>query len=98
VAAILEQMLGMRFLKIAASDLIAGNLRRNRKHRHPVPLAIEQAVDEMKIARSATPRAHCDLAGEVGLRSGGKRGGLFMPHMQPFNLLGSPDHVGQPVQ
>ena len=58
VAAILEQMLRMRLLKIAASDLMARNLRRNRKHWYATPMAIEEAVDEVKIARPATACAY----------------------------------------
>ena len=53
MAAILEQVLRMCLLKIAASDLMARNLRRNRKHWYATPMAIEEAVDEVKIARPA---------------------------------------------
>jgi hypothetical protein len=61
-------------------------------------MAIEEAVDEVKIARAATARAHRELSGKMSLRAGGKRGYLFMPYMQPFDLFALPDDVGQPVQ
>ena len=86
IAAILEQMFRMCLLKVAASDLMTRDLRRNRKYRHAVPMAIEQAIDEVKIARAATACAHSDLSGKMSLRTGGKRGHLFMPHVQPFDL------------
>jgi hypothetical protein len=42
-------MLWMRLLKVAASDLMTRDLRRNRKYRHAIPMAIEETVDEVKI-------------------------------------------------
>jgi hypothetical protein len=34
----------------------------------------------------------------VSFRAGGKRGHLFMPYMQPFDLLTFPDYLGQAIQ
>ena len=98
MAAVLEQMLRMGLLKVAASDLMARDLRCNCKYRHAIPLAIEEAVDEVKIARTATTGAHRDLSCKVSLRTGGKRRHLFMPYVQPFDLFAFPDDVRQPVQ
>jgi hypothetical protein len=58
VTAILEQLLRMRFLKVAAANFTTGNLRRNSQHRHAAAMTIVKAVDEMKIAGSATARAY----------------------------------------
>jgi hypothetical protein len=70
----------------------------NREDWHTIPVAIEEAVDEMKIARSAATGAHGDLSGEMGFRTGSKRGYFFMPHVHPLNLLTLSDDVGQPIQ
>ena len=94
MAAILEQMLRMRLLKVAASDLMARNLRRNRKHWYATPMAIEEAVDEVKIARPATAGTYRNVPRKVSFRAGGECGGLFMPHMQPLDLFALPDDLG----
>jgi hypothetical protein len=57
-------------------------------------MTIEEAIDEVKIARAATACADGKLACDVGLRSGGKRRDLFVPHMQPFDLFTFADDVG----
>jgi hypothetical protein len=57
-------------------------------------MTIEEAVDEVKIARPATASADGESSCEMGLRSGGKCGYLFMPYMQPFDLLTLPDDIG----
>jgi len=54
IAAVFEQMLRVCLLKVAASYLMTRNLRRNRKYRHTISMAIEEAIDEVKIARAAT--------------------------------------------
>jgi hypothetical protein len=63
VAALLEQDLGMRLLEIAAPDLGRGNLRRDGQHRHPRALTIEQAIDQVQVARPAAPCADRELTG-----------------------------------
>jgi hypothetical protein len=98
VAAIFEQVVWMRLLKVTTSDLVTWNLCCNRKYRHAIPMAIEETVDEVKIARATTASAHSDLSCEMGLRSGSKRGCLFVPHMHPFDLFTFPDYLGQAIQ
>ena len=53
----------MRFLEIAGADLGRGNMRGNREHRHARAVAIEQAIDEVEIARAAAPGADRERAG-----------------------------------
>ena len=77
-------MLGMRFLKVAASDLMTWDLRRNREHRNAIPMAIKKTIDEMKIARPATACTHRDFTSEMGLGPGGKRGPEKTSHAQLF--------------
>jgi hypothetical protein len=88
----------MRLLKVAATYLMTRNLRRNREYRDAIAMTIEETVDEVKIARATTASAHSDLSCEMGLRSGSKRGCLFVPHMHPFDLFTFPDYLGQAIQ
>jgi len=87
VAALRKKMLGMGFLKISAPDLITGNLRRQGEHRNPAAMAVIESVDQMQIPRSATAGAYRKLAGEMSLCARGKRGRLFVPHVNPPNLF-----------
>ena len=93
MTAILEEVVRTRLLKIAASDLMAWNLRGNRKDRHTIAVAIEEAIDEVKVAGAATARTHGDVSSEVGFRAGGERSYLFMPHMEPFDLAPDGSHL-----
>jgi hypothetical protein len=74
-------MVWTRLLEVAASNLVTRNLSRDREHWHSVAMTIEQAVDEVKIARSAAACTDGDLSGKMGLRTGGKCSDLFVPHM-----------------
>jgi len=42
-------------------------VRRDRQHRYPTALRVEQAVDQMQVARPAAARAHRQLSGERGV-------------------------------
>jgi hypothetical protein len=84
IAAVSEQIFRMRTLKVTASDLMTRDLRRNRKYWHAIPMAIEEAVDEVKSARAATTGAHRNLPCKMSLRAGGKRGQFLMSYMKPF--------------
>jgi hypothetical protein len=61
-------------------------------------MAIEEAIDQVKIARAATACAHGKLACNMSVRSCGERGYLFVSDMKPLDLLASPDDVGESVQ
>src|ERR1700721_4752248 len=63
VAALLEQKFRMRLLEIVGTDLGAWNMCRDRENRHGTAMAIEQPVDEMKVAGTATPGASAESAG-----------------------------------
>src|ERR1700722_17965789 len=67
VAAILEQLFWTRLLKIAAAHFIAWDLCRNGKHGNPAPVAIVEAVNEVKIPRATTACADGKIAGEGSL-------------------------------
>ena len=86
VAALLEQRLRVCFLEIAGADLGRRDLRGDRKHRHARSVAIEQAVDQVQIARPAAPRADGELTREMCLRTRREGGNLFVPDMHPLDL------------
>jgi hypothetical protein len=69
----------------------------NSQNRDAAAMAIVETADEMEIARSAAPRAYGKLARQRRFRSGGKGGGLFVPHTDPLhsgaNLYRIPDPV-----
>ena len=73
----------MGLLEIVGADLGRGDLRRDRHHRHARAMAIEQAIDEMQIARTAASGADREVAGDMGVGACGEGRDLFMPHMQP---------------
>src|ERR1700722_3786842 len=91
-------MLRFRFLKITASFFIAWDLCRNGQHRNPAAMAIIKTVDQMQIAGTTTPGAHCQFSREMRLCSGGKRCCLFVAHMNPADLFLSSDRIGDAVQ
>jgi hypothetical protein len=56
-------------------------------------MTIEEAVDEVKVARTTTACAHSYLSRDMSVRPCGERGCLFVSHVKPFDLLTSPDDV-----
>jgi hypothetical protein len=98
VAAILEEMVGTRLLKVAASDLMAWNLRSDRKDWHTIAVAIEQAIDEMKVAGTATARTDRKFSGKVGFSASSERRYLLVPRVQPFDLALAADHICESIQ
>jgi len=73
-------------------------MRRDRQHRHAGAVAIEQAVDEMQIARAATTGADGERAGKVRLGAGGEGRDLLVADMHPFDLALLANGVGYAVQ
>ena len=98
MAALLEQRLRMGFLEIAGTDLRRRNVRGDGKHRHAGAVAVEQAVDEVQVAGSATAGADREFAGQMRLGAGREGRDLFVAHVHPFDLALAAQRVGQPVQ
>ena len=88
----------MRFLKVARADLRRRDLRRDGEHRHARTVAVEQTIDEVQIARSAAAGAHREIAGQMRLGAGRKRGDLLVPDMDPLDLALAAHRVGQSIQ
>ena len=98
MAAFPEQVLRMGLLKVAAADFGGRNLRGDRQHRRAAAVRIEQAVDEMQIARAARAGAHRELAGDLRFARGRKGGDLLMPNVNPVDRLSLAQRFGQAVQ
>ena len=97
-AALAEQLLRVRFLEIAAADLLPRDLRGDRQHRYPAAVGVEQAVDQVQVAGPATARAHCHLPGQRRLGGGREPGGLLMSHVLPGDCPVAAQRIGEPVQ
>ena len=61
-------------------------------------MAVEQAVDEVQIARSAAAGADRELAGQMRLGAGREGRNLLVPDMDPLDLALPAERVGQAVQ
>ena len=98
VRALGEQVLGMRRLEVLAADLRARDVGGDGQHRHAAALAVEQAVDQVQVARAAAAGADGELAGQVRLGAGGEGAGLLVPHVDPVDRLGAAQRIGEAVQ
>src|SRR5262249_39111855 len=92
-----EQLLRVRLLEIAGLDFRRRDLGRDGQARQGGGVAVEQAVDEMQVARTAAAGADRELTREMGLATGGKRGDLLVPDVNPFDLALAAQRVGQSV-
>ena len=88
----------MRFLEIAGADLGRRDLRGDSEHGHARAVTVEQAVDEMQVARPAAPRAYGELTRQMRLGGGRESGDLLVPDMDPLDLALPANCVGQAVQ
>src|SRR6202000_1824851 len=70
----------------------------DRQHRHPRAMAIEEAVDEVKIAGPAAPGADHEIAGQLRLGAGRECGDLSGAAVYPVDLALAADRIGQAVE
>jgi hypothetical protein len=61
-------VLGVRGLEEIDADLNARNLGGDREHRHLTPVRVVEAIDQVKIAGTATAGADRQLPGQMRLR------------------------------
>jgi hypothetical protein len=76
----------------------AWKLRREGKRRHAAEMTVEQAVDQMQVARAAASHAHRELAGQVSLGTGGKRARFLVTHLDPVSASQAPQSIGEAVE
>jgi hypothetical protein len=67
----------VRLLEIAAADFGRWDLRGNRQHRNARAVTIEEAVDEVQIARPAAPGTDGEPTRQMRLGAG-REGGDFL--------------------
>ena len=97
VAAFVEQLIGVRFLKIARPDGGAGDMRGYGDDRGIAPVGVVQAVDEVDVPWAARPRAGREFFGKLGFGSGGEGGRFLMPHMDEPDAPVTPVLPGAPA-
>jgi hypothetical protein len=98
VAALPKEVLRVGLLKVSAADLTGGDLRGNGENRYAVTVAVVEPVDQVEVARAAAAGADGETPGEVRLGSRGEGRSLFVPRVDPSELVLSPDGVGDPVE
>ena len=101
--ALVEEAVRVGFLKEAAADLFAGNVRGDGQHRGSGAVGVVESVDQVQVSRTAGTGAHREPAGQLGFRRGGERRGLLMPDVNPVDpaLRGAarlPDGVDNRVE
>jgi len=82
---------------------VLGMCAGDRQHRHAAALAVEQPVDQVKVAGAAAACAHGQLAGHVGLGAGSEGRAFLVPHVNPLDLavdvaLHAPQRIGEAVE
>src|SRR6266850_6229425 len=98
MAAFGEELFRVGFLKVSATYLVTWNLGRDSQHRHTTALTIVEPIDQMHVARPAATRADGKASGQVCFGAGGKRCCLFMPNMNPLELLLLANRVGKAIE
>src|SRR6476660_2176232 len=98
MATIPEQVFRMSCLEIIDSDFATGDVGGDCQNRHAIALAVEQAVDQMKVTWTAAAGAHSKAAGKMSFSSRRKSRGLLMTHVNPVNRLSSPQRVSKPIE
>jgi hypothetical protein len=73
-------------------------MRRDGEDWYAVTLAVEQAINQMEIARAAAACANGEGPGKVGLGSGSKCRTFLMPDMNPIDGLVPPKRIRQAVE
>ena len=98
MAALLKEILRVRLLEIATTDLSGRDLGRDRKHRHAASMRVEEPVDEMQVARPAGARTDRQIARHLGFAGGGESRNLLMPDMHPFDRAPASQRLRETVQ
>src|ERR1700683_228895 len=88
----------MSLLEIIGADLTARNMCRYCEDRDGAAMAIEQPVDEMKIAGTATPCADRELTFDVRIGTGGEGRYLLVADVDPFDGSLATHRVRDPIE
>jgi hypothetical protein len=88
----------VRLLEIAAADFGRRDLRGDREHRNPRAVTIEEAVDEVQVARPAASRADGELARQMRLGAGREGGDFLVSDVDPLDLSLASYGISQPIE
>lgn len=68
------------------------------QHRQVGAVGIEEAVDEVQVARATGTGTDSKLTGDFCFGSGGEGGGFFVPDMNPTDVLGASNSIDDGVE
>ena len=98
MAAFFEQSLRVCLLEVFGTNLSARDLRGNRQNRNTVAVTIEESVDQMEVAGSATTGAHGKTASHSSIGARREGGHFLVAHRYPTHLAVRPQRIGDSVQ
>src|SRR5262249_33644722 len=85
-------------LKVVGADFRGRNVSGDRQDRHTRTVAVEQAVDQVQVTRSATAGADREVSGQVRLGAGSERGHLLVPDVDPLDRPLPPNGSVETIQ
>jgi hypothetical protein len=88
----------MGLMEITGTDFAAWNLRCNHEDRHAAAMTVEEPIDEVKVAGTATPCADGQLASDGRIGAGRERRHFLVADVDPFDGLLPADLVGYPIK
>ncbi len=88
----------MGFLEIARANLGRRNVSRDRHHRQARAVAVEQTIDQVQIARTATSGADRETTCDMRIPAGRERGDFLVPDMQPLNAAMAAQRIGEAIE
>src|SRR6202035_606350 len=69
-----------------------------RHHRQARTVAVEQTIDQVQVARTATSGADRETARDMRIRAGRERGDFLVPDMQPLNAAMAAQCIGEAIE
>ena len=69
----------MRRLEVVGADFRGRDVSGDGQHRHTRAMTLKEAVDQVQVTRSTTPRADCECPGQMGLGTGGECSHFLVP-------------------
>jgi hypothetical protein len=88
----------MSGLKVVDANLGARDMRRDRKNGNATAMAVEKAVDQVKVARAAAACADRKLARQMRFSTRGECCAFLVTRVDPFDSTHSPEGVRQAVE
>src|SRR5712671_896749 len=61
-------------------------------------MTVEQTIDQVQVARTATSGANRETTCDMRIRAGRERGDLLVPDMQPLNAAMAAQRIGEAIE